>query len=119
MPRQRVESSFPEAAGLLNPAGRFIEWSRSETKAMDPTVDLPLDEAGVLENAKVPGDRRRRDGVGPGKLAYGSLFLPGQVLENSSARRISKRMEDLIEPWQTVNHMVNSMQEAPGTSTES
>jgi len=90
----------------FDPLRRCLHRRRDEAAAVNAAVLLPLDEAGVLENAQVPGDRRQRDRERPGELAHRRLGRPRQVRDDRASRRVRQRAERRVEGGGTVNHMV-------------
>ncbi len=109
MPRQRIESRLPEASRLRDPSGGVVERRGPESEAMDPAVDLPLDEPRIFENAKVLRDRRSRNRIRLGELPDRRLPIARELRKNAAAGTVCERVKDAIELRGTVNHLVNRM----------
>ena len=86
---------------------------------MDTAVDLPLDQACLLQHTKVFRDRGRRHVMRLGKLSDRRLPLAGELRQDSAPRRIGERMKDAIEVRRTINHLVNRSDGGVGCQEDS
>jgi len=99
-----VETVTPEAAVGVEPLGRFYEGRPVEAvHAVLPAL-FGSDQIGVLEDAQVPGDRRKRNIEGLSELA-GCTFLKGKLGNDGPAGGIGEGSEGQIK----CTHLTNML----------
>jgi len=100
-----VESAFPEAAVLGDPAFGLLQGSGREL-AEAGAADLFLrDKAGFLEDANVFHHGGERHSVRAGKVGHGG-FAEHERSEDGTAGGVGKCAEGGIEGCGILNHMV-------------
>jgi hypothetical protein len=93
---QGVELRIPEAAVVRDPFRRARQRLGGEAAAVDPALARPREQAGVLEDAEVLGDRGQGDGEGLGQLGDRRLALR-ETGQQRAARGIGERPERRVE----------------------
>ena len=93
---QLLKTLGPELAIELQPLQRSLQRLWLEPAAAVLAIDPPGDQTGVLEDAQVPGNRRRRNGKPLGQPT-GGHFAAGQHSKNFPSRRIGQCRERPIQ----------------------
>ena len=86
---QLLKTLVPELAIELQPLQRGLQRLGLEAAAAMLAIDPPGDQAGVFEDAQMPGNGRRRNGKPLGQPT-GGHFTAGQHPKNFPPRRIGK-----------------------------
>jgi hypothetical protein len=103
---ERVEPLLPEFAVAPQPLGCVLHRSGRERAAYDPTLLLPRDQPGVLEDAEVLHESRQGHRKRAGELGDRAAAA-GEQAHHLPARGIGERGENGVEGFVLIlNHTV-------------
>jgi len=92
---QGIKARAPEGSEVFRPGMDFLERFDPELIEPVPAVAALGDEARVLEDFQMLGDRRKRNPKGPGEIG-GGLFTRLERLQHPPPRRVRDSVEDVI-----------------------
>jgi hypothetical protein len=95
----------PEHTVAIDPLGNGPQGAAIEGTSVDASFSSAVDQAGLLENAEVLGNRWPRHVEGSGKLADGGV-AGRKARENGPSGWVRQRGEGQIKPRVIGNHKV-------------
>jgi hypothetical protein len=103
---ESVESGVPDGCALCEPFLNLLQTGGASANQVQSSDAPALDESGVLEDLKVPRNRRKRNTERSREHSDAAFTTFGETLHDAAARGIGESRKNLGNLASIVNHDV-------------